>query len=343
MTEPLVPAGVDLRGLPWMRLDTVRLLDSDLFALSTGDEFKAAVALWCKSWGQSPAGSLPQDDRVLAHLSGAGTRWKRVRAMALRGWVECTDGRLYHPVVAEQVLLAWDERQEYRAGIDAQNERKRRERAERAAMFAELKAAGHELAWNTPTGQLRDLLSDMSRDTSHTGHGDSHGLDGTGRDGNKEQEQFSSHTQVPTRAEPVMVGVFEGHADVPRGTQGITPQGAASIAMRAAGVRVTSQNPDLLAAIAEGVTAEHLAEVARLYPGKPAGYVIAAARREHADRAAPIATGPPRNGHTEAPSKTMQAIQTLMRGTTDGRMAEQRDPGRAEPLALPAARKRAGG
>src|SRR5436190_1411661 len=86
---PLVPPECDLRGLAWMPLDVARLLDSEVFALSTGEEFKAAIALWCKAWQQIPAASLPSDDRVLAHLSGAGTRWKRVRTLALRGFVLC--------------------------------------------------------------------------------------------------------------------------------------------------------------------------------------------------------------------------------------------------------------
>lgn len=93
-----------------MPLDVVRLMDSDLFALSTGDEFKAAVAAWCKCWLQLPAGSLPDDDRVLAHLTGTGTKWRKLRTMALRGFVKCTDGRLYHPVVCEKVLEAWQMR-----------------------------------------------------------------------------------------------------------------------------------------------------------------------------------------------------------------------------------------
>src|SRR5690606_19396091 len=98
MSEPLTPAGCDLRDFAFMPLDASRLLDSDLFALSTGEEFKAAMSLWCKAWLQIPAASLPDDDRVLAHLSGAGTRWKKIKDMALRGFVKCTDGRLYHPV-----------------------------------------------------------------------------------------------------------------------------------------------------------------------------------------------------------------------------------------------------
>ncbi len=115
MIEPMTPADCDLRGMPFMPLDVVRLGDSDLVALSTGDEFKAAVMLWCKSWLQIPAASLPDDDRILAHLSGAGARWSKVKDMALRGWIKATDGRLYHPVVAEKAIEAWRHRQMQRA------------------------------------------------------------------------------------------------------------------------------------------------------------------------------------------------------------------------------------
>ena len=44
LPEPLTPLEADLRGMPFMPLDVVRLTDSDLFALSTGEEFKAALA-----------------------------------------------------------------------------------------------------------------------------------------------------------------------------------------------------------------------------------------------------------------------------------------------------------
>lgn len=111
LPAPLVPADVDVRGMPFMPLDTARLLDSDLYALSNGNEFKAAVTLWCKSWQQVPAGSLPDDDRILARLSGAGARsWPRLKAMAMRGFTLCSDGRFYHPVVAEKAREAWAHR-----------------------------------------------------------------------------------------------------------------------------------------------------------------------------------------------------------------------------------------
>jgi 5-methylcytosine-specific restriction endonuclease McrA len=117
LPDPLTPPDCDLRGMPFMPLDVVRIGDSDLFALSTGDEFKAAVSLWCKSWLQVPAASLPDDQRILAHLSGAGSRWAKVAPMALRGWVKCSDGRLYHAVVAEKAREAWKHREAQRLRV----------------------------------------------------------------------------------------------------------------------------------------------------------------------------------------------------------------------------------
>lgn len=262
-----------------MRLDTIRLLDSDFCALTTGDEFKAAVRLWCKAWAQSPAGSLPADDRVLAHLSGAGTRWQKVKTMALRGWVVCSDGRLYHPVVAEQVHAAWAEREEYRAEIDAQKQRKHRERAERSAIFEELKAAGITPAWNTPTGKLREMLSDCRSDQSHlsrtchsdrshqshTCHGDSHGLDGTGRDG----KSFKSITpDTPLRAD-TSLGVA----------------GAMARSLREKGFPDCAEtHPDLILLAGEGYTLEDLNEAANAGGGqKPISWIAARMRGRRRD------------------------------------------------------------
>jgi hypothetical protein len=93
-----------------MPLDVVRLRDSDLTAMETAEAFRAAVMLWCASWHQLPAASLPDDNRVLANLSGYGRvvkEFEKERDGALRGWVKCTDGRLYHPVVAEKAVEAW--------------------------------------------------------------------------------------------------------------------------------------------------------------------------------------------------------------------------------------------
>ncbi len=109
----MVPPEVDLRDFKFMPLDVVRLRDSGLTAKATGDEFRAAVLLWCASWHQVPAASLPDDDDELANICGysrSRREWAKVRVGALRNWTGCSDGRLYHAAVAGKALEAWIEK-----------------------------------------------------------------------------------------------------------------------------------------------------------------------------------------------------------------------------------------
>lgn len=157
-TAPLVPAEVDLRDFGFMPLDVLRLRDSDLMALSTGDEFKAAVALWCVAWHQVPAASLPNDDRLLARYSGAGAAWRKVKAEALRGFVECSDGRLYHATIAEKAREAWESKLAQRARTKAATEA--REAKRRAALAQR----------DDGRDETRDDQRDVARDV-HQGTG----------------------------------------------------------------------------------------------------------------------------------------------------------------------------
>jgi len=122
LPPPPVPADCDLRAFQYLPLDVVRLRDSELSAAASGDEFRAAVLLWCASWHQLPASSLPKDDRALAHLAGYGRDlkgWSKVRDGAMRGWQEANDGRLYHRVVSEKAAEAWKARLEQRTRTEA--------------------------------------------------------------------------------------------------------------------------------------------------------------------------------------------------------------------------------
>lgn len=120
MTEelpaPLTPAECDLRTFPYMPLDVVRLRDSDLAAIADAELFRCSVLAWCVAWHQVPAASLPDDDAAMARLLGLGRDvkgWKKLRAAgALRGFVKCSDGRLYHEVVAEKARAAWNAKSE---------------------------------------------------------------------------------------------------------------------------------------------------------------------------------------------------------------------------------------
>jgi hypothetical protein len=125
LPDPLVPADVDLTDFRFMPLEVATLLDSEFMALEDAEAFRAGVVSWCKGWHQVPAASLPDNDATLCKTLGYGRdvkTWVKLRkAGALHGWVLCSDGRLYHPVVAEKALEAWLEKLAQRLSSGAGN------------------------------------------------------------------------------------------------------------------------------------------------------------------------------------------------------------------------------
>lgn len=110
VAAPLVPPEVDLRGFDWFPLFRRRLFASRFHRLASAAEWRAGVILWIKSWDETPAGSLPNDDRELASLAEVPRdlrEWKKIRKWAMHGWELADDGRLYHQTVAEMTLEAW--------------------------------------------------------------------------------------------------------------------------------------------------------------------------------------------------------------------------------------------
>jgi hypothetical protein len=125
-----------------MPVDCTRLLTSETWIMGNADEKVAALTLWCKSWHQVPAASLPDNDRMLSVLSEAGATWKKVRDHALRGWVKCSDGRLYHPVVAEKACEAWALKQARKARTEAARAAKRDRATEQRASSVTMSVTG---------------------------------------------------------------------------------------------------------------------------------------------------------------------------------------------------------
>jgi hypothetical protein len=133
LPAPPVRPDLDLRAFHYMAVDVVRLRDSEFALRRTGDEFRAGFILRCASWHQKPASSLPNDDVLLAFLAGFGRdieAWLRVRDGALDGFIECSDGRLYHPEIAEKALEAEKQRDLNRARTTAATDARRRQRGE---------------------------------------------------------------------------------------------------------------------------------------------------------------------------------------------------------------------
>jgi hypothetical protein len=113
LPDPFSPHEADLRAFGFMPLDVGRLRRSKtwLIAKRRPQIGFYAMNLWMESWHQLPAGSLEPDDDLLADMAMCPPdQWAEVRDDVMRGWTLCSDGRLYHPVVAEKVNEAWEMR-----------------------------------------------------------------------------------------------------------------------------------------------------------------------------------------------------------------------------------------
>lgn len=108
LPAPLVPAGTDMRHLDMVPFNGQRFFGSQTYAdwIRHPQAGLAGMRLWEAAWAEVPAGSLPSDDRRLCLLAGLGRdmrAWSRHKALALSGFILCSDGRLYHPDIAEAV------------------------------------------------------------------------------------------------------------------------------------------------------------------------------------------------------------------------------------------------
>lgn len=114
LPEPLTPPDCDLSHFQDMPLNIPKLMGSSFLAQTLArnpEAFGYAVILWMAAWHQVPAASLPNDDVELARLAGFGRfvdQWLKVREDVIKGFVLCSDGRLYHPYIAERAIAAWE-------------------------------------------------------------------------------------------------------------------------------------------------------------------------------------------------------------------------------------------
>lgn len=209
--EPLVPADVDLRDFAFMPVDVQRLLTSETWILGSGDERAAAMTLWLVSWHQVPAASLPDNDKMLSHLSQS-KNWARIKKHALRGWVLAADGRYYHPVVAEKALEAWLEKLAQRLSGGAGNAKRwgldfdptpieeaiRESRALLSALNPQSRALSRKRTAAIASGQKRDSGCDrgaIPSGSQETGTGT-----GTGREELKSSLRSDSSSASPDDA-----------------------------------------------------------------------------------------------------------------------------------------------
>lgn len=299
MTAPLTPADCDLRDFAFMPVDVRRLLTSETWITGTGDERAAAMSLWLESWHQVPAASLPDNDRMLAHLSQCPT-WKKVREFVLRGWVKADDGRLYHPVVAEKALEAWLEKLAQRISGAEGNAKRWGMVFDRGAMEAAMHDARQRLVAINPQSRALSRKRtaglpkasppdqkpiaprsppdpDPTRDPSPDGVGSRSQETETGTETVKNQNQETARSEVtipgpekPPRAAPP--------DPVPKSPESPTRRGAIAVVLRSHGVACTHAHPTVVEWAQAGVTDEQLREavsVARMRKPHPEAIPIA--------------------------------------------------------------------
>ena len=102
--EPPYPGDTRVKGWQFM-LNHERINQSDTWALAPNDMRPWLLMLWHVAWQQTPAGSFSDNDQVIAAKIGMDYRmFTAHRDILMRGWVKHSDGRLYHPVITEQVV-----------------------------------------------------------------------------------------------------------------------------------------------------------------------------------------------------------------------------------------------
>lgn len=127
LPAPLTPPDCDLRDFPFMPLDCMRLRRSKAWLLAKKNPALGfyMVNLWTAAWHEVPAASLEDDDDILADAAMCDLKtWLRVKEQVLRGWVKCSDGRLYHTVVAEKANSSWERKHAQRQRTEAARQAK---------------------------------------------------------------------------------------------------------------------------------------------------------------------------------------------------------------------------
>ena len=104
LKPPLYPPDTRAKGYR-LELDYERINQSDTWALASSEQRPLLLMCWFVAWQQTPCGTFPDDDLLIAARIGIDlTNFEKHRSVLLRGWRKHSDGRLYHPVITELVL-----------------------------------------------------------------------------------------------------------------------------------------------------------------------------------------------------------------------------------------------
>ncbi|MEI2416195.1 hypothetical protein V8Z80_08425 [Orrella sp. JC864] len=185
------PYPSDTRAKGWrFELDHERIRQSDTWALAAPEIRPWLLMLWMTAWEQTPCGSLPDDDELIAARIGMPLdQFQAAKGRLLRGWWRADDGRLYHDTMTERVLEMIERR-------DGERLRKAQYRAKKEAERAAAQAAGSQSVPEASHGS-----PELSHGTDAGFPGDSGGSDATGTGtGTGLKKEIAAAATPPPRA-----------------------------------------------------------------------------------------------------------------------------------------------
>lgn len=108
MTDPRpVPYPASTRTNGWkFELDMGRFKSSDTWLVAKSVRIRSLfLFMLAEAWGRTPAGSLPNDDALIALMLDLDQdEFAALKPVLMRGWWLAEDGQLYHDVLVERVL-----------------------------------------------------------------------------------------------------------------------------------------------------------------------------------------------------------------------------------------------
>ncbi|MFG1247283.1 DUF1376 domain-containing protein [Xanthobacter flavus] len=179
---------LDVRCLPYMPLHIERLRRSKAWLRCKRNPALAFYILnmWMRAWHEVPAGSIEDDDDVLADAAMCSPReWARLKDDVLQGW-ELRDWRWHHHVV-EELAAEGSEKIEGR--------RKRTE----AARVARLQGRQASVTENVTSSVTENATENVTGSNRREG-------EGKGREGNRKEESPSSSLRSD---EPPLLATIE--------------------------------------------------------------------------------------------------------------------------------------
>lgn len=163
MTKP-APYPPETRAKGWrfeVNMEQVEQSDTWLRARN-GMTRGALLLLWHKAWMQTPCGTLPNDDELIALLLDMDDEeFQSRKKVLLRGWWLADDGRLYHDTITERVLEMMSRRR-------SESDRKARTRARNTEGVPAEKPNVPRDTSGTDTGLPRESDTGTGTGTSNT-------------------------------------------------------------------------------------------------------------------------------------------------------------------------------